>query len=528
MCRSWSNSSIEVAVTTDAAVGATMKAAPVRTDEASVAASGQEREQHRFTDSLVSSGVRRLRALGGLIAGLLAGAGVIERSRLRETVDLAWPRVLTGFAIMSKRTVDLAIVGVAVGADAVAGLTVANAFWTLAKLGFIGLAGGTLSLVSQNYGGDEGQRAAAVVVASLLAAVALALVVIPVFVLGADRLVALVGSGERVTALGATYLAVVAPGLLFEGVNLVASRTYAGTGDTLTPMAVRATGAVLNVALSAALVFGAGLGVFGAGLGTTIATGIVTLVFAWGLSGRSYAGRGASEVPVGLGPIPSPSLLRQLTTVAVPLVARRLAQGLVVFPLLAVASTFGPATLAAIGVARQVRDLLNSFSWGFSIAASTLVGQALGAAREGLAETYGREITTLSLVAYVAAATLVVAVADPVARVFVDGEAVALTATFVRVAAVSAVALGVDGSVTGVLRGAGDTRVPFVATLAGLYLVAVPLAWLGTVTPLGRTALLLALLAESGAPMVVNTLRFRTNAWKEISRSYRPEADTSD
>jgi len=473
-------------------------------------------------------GVRRLRALGERAAGLLARAGVIERSRLRETVDLAWPRVLTGFAIMSKRTVDLAVVGVAVGADAVAGLTVANAFWTVAKLAFIGLAGGTLSLVSQNYGGAETRRAATVVFTSLLAAVGLAALVVPVFVLGAERLVATISSGGRVTALGATYLAVAAPGLLFEGVNLVASRTYAGVGDTLTPMAVRATGAALNVALSAALVFGAGLGVLGAALGTTLATGLVTVVFAWGLSGRSFAGRGASPIPVGIGPFPRPDLARQLAIVSAPLLARRVAQGLVVFPLLAVASAFGPATLAAIGVARQVRQLLNSFSWGFSIAASTLVGQALGAADESLAETYGREITRLSLVAYVGGAGLVTAFARPIATVFVDGEAVAPTTTFVAVAAVSAVALGVDGSVTGVLRGAGDTRIPFVATLAGLYLVAVPVAWLGTVTALERTALLLALLAETAVPMVVNGVRFRAGAWKVISRSYRPDADAVD
>jgi putative MATE family efflux protein len=473
------------------------------------------------------AGVRRLRALGTAVAGLLATAGVIERSRLRETVDLAWPRVLTGFAIMSKRTVDLAIVGVAVGADAVAGLTVANAFWVVAKLGFIGLAGGTLSLVSQNYGGGDSRRAASVVFASLLASAGLGVLVVPTFVFGAERLVAAISSGDRVTALGATYLAVVAPGLLFEGINLVASRTYAGVGDTVTPMAVRATGAALNVALSAALVFGAGLGVVGAALGTTVGTGIVTAVFLWGLSGRSYAGRGASPLPVGLGPLPERGLVRQLATVSAPLLARRVAQGLVVFPLLAVASAFGPATLAAIGVARQVRELLNSFSWGFSIAASTLVGQALGGADEALAEAYGREITRLSLVAYVGSAALVVAFARPVASVFVDGDAVAVTATFVGVAAVSAVALGVDGSVTGVLRGAGDTRVPFVATLAGLYLVAVPVAWLGTVTALGRTALLLALFAETAVPMVVNGVRFRMGTWKAISRSYRPDAGST-
>jgi Na+-driven multidrug efflux pump len=98
-----------------------------------------------------------------------------------------------------------------------------------------------------------------------------------------------------------------------------------------------------------------------------------------------------------------------------------------------------------------------------------------------------------------------------------------LSAQFVRVAAVSVVALGVDGSITGALRGAGDTRIPFVAALAGLYLVALPLAWLGTVVPtLGIGGLLLALLAETAVPMVVNLRRFRSNRWKVVSRDYRP------
>ena len=61
----------------------------------------------------------------GFVAALFERAGIIERSRLRETVDLAWPRVITGFAIMSKQTADLAMVGVVLGAPAVAGLAFA-------------------------------------------------------------------------------------------------------------------------------------------------------------------------------------------------------------------------------------------------------------------------------------------------------------------------------------------------------------------------------------------------------------------
>jgi hypothetical protein len=155
----------------------------------------------------------------------------------------------------------------------------------------------------------------------------------------------------------------------------------------------------------------------------------------------------------------------------------------VVFPLLAIAATFGPIAVAAVGVGRQVRALLNSFTWGFSIASSTLVGQALGRGDEPIAEAYGREITRLSAVVYVLVVAVVVAAARPIASVFVDGPAdVDLATAFVRVAALSVLPLGVDGSVTGALRGAGDTRVPFVATMLGLYVVALPVAWLGTVT----------------------------------------------
>ena len=468
----------------------------------------------------------RLRRTGSVLAQSLASAGVIDESRLHATVDLAWPRIVTGFAIMSKRTVDLALVGIVIGPAAVAGLTLANAFWMVAKLLAIGLAGGTVSLVSQNYGGGDVGRASTVVRLSVLLAVVIAVPVVAVFWVAAEPLVGLLGEDPASIGYGATYLAVVAPGLLFEYLNLIASRTYAGVSDTVTPMVVRAGGAVANIALSAAFVLGLEMGVAGAALGTALATALVTVVFAWGMVGQNYTrGWGASPVPLTRsGPWVDSELLRQIASVSAPLVARRAAQGLVVFPLLAIAATFGPVAVAAIGVGRQVRSLLGSFSWGFSIAASTLVGQELGAGAESEAEAYGWGIVRLSALVYVIAAAVVVTLGDPIAGIFVNESANrALSAQFVRVAAVSVVALGIDGSITGALRGAGDTQVPFLAALAGLYLFAVPLAWLGTIVPaLGVGGLLLALFAETAVPMVVNLRRLRSNRWKVVSRDYRP------
>ena len=464
--------------------------------------------------------------LGAATADALDHAGVIDRGRLRETLDLAWPRIVTGFAIMSKNTVDLAVVGVALGAPSVAGLAFAFAYWQLAKFVSIGLAGGTVSLVSQNYGGGEGDRAALVVKASLLVGLALAVPLVVAFVAFAEPLIALVGGEGTALRAGSVYLAVTAPALAFEFFNMIASRTYAGVGDTVTPMVVRAGGALLNVVLTVWLVLGAGLGVLGAGLGTATSIVAVGLALSWGMTGRSYFGRGASPVPIGRGgPWIDGELVRQLLRVSAPLIGRRVAEGVAVFPLLWIASSFGNATVAALEVGRRVRGLLGSFSWGFSIAASTLVGQRLGAGEESLATAYGRDVIALSAVVYVLASAAVIAAATPIAGVFVDDPAaVSATAAFVVAAAISAVPLGVDGSVTGSLRGAGDTRWPFLASMVGLYVFALPVALVGLATPLGVGGLYAALVAEKLVPAGLNGYRFRSNRWQAVSRRYRPDA----
>jgi len=340
----------------------------------------------------------------------------------------------------------------------------------------------------------------------------------------ADLLIGLLSSDAEVVGYGATYLAVVAPGLLFEFLNIIASRTFAGVSDTFTPMVVRAGSAVMNVLLSGILIFGFGWGVVGAAVGTAVSTGLVTLVFAWGMFGRSYFGRGASPVALSLGgPQIDVGLVRQLVTVSTPLVARRLAEGLIAFPLLGIADNFGAEAVAALEVGRRVRSLANSVTWGFSIAASTLVGQCLGRGDETEAKAFGSEIIRLSLVVYLFVAAGVAGFAEPIASVFVDDPAaIALTTSFVVVAAVSVIPLGVDGSATGTLRGAGDTQIPFYASLVGLYLCALPTAYLGVVTPLGVTALYIALVVETSVPASITLWRFRTDRWKAVSRAYRP------
>jgi len=153
----------------------------------------------------------------------------------------------------------------------------------------------------------------------------------------------------------------------------------------------------------------------------------------------------------------------------------------------------------------------------------------LGAGDEDGATAYGRDIIRLSALVYVLASAAVVAAATPIAQVFVDDPtAIAATAAFVIVAAVSAVPLGVNGSITGSLRGAGDTRWPFFAAMLGLYVFALPAALFGTVTALGVGGLYVAVLVEKFVPMGVNLIRFRSDRWQAVSRQYRPGETESE
>jgi putative MATE family efflux protein len=459
------------------------------------------------------------------VAGLFERAGIIDAERFHPTKDLAWPRIVTGFAIMSKQTADLAMVGVAVGTTGTAGLAFALAYWEVVLMLGLGLAGGTVSLVSQHYGGERPDRASAVVTQSVLVALALATPIAVLFVGYAESLIGLLGASPDSVRHGSLYLVLVAPAIPLEFLNLIASRTYTGVGDTFTEMVIRASGALLNVVLSAVLIFGLGLGVAGAAIGTTVSTGVVTCVLAWGMVGRSYGGLGMAPSPVPItaaGPWLDPRIVRHLLEISLPEIGRRLAEGFVVFPLLWIAATFGPVVVAAFEAGRRVRSLINGVNWGLSLASSSLVGQHLGANEEGEAGAYGAAIVRLSVVLYVGLAVPIVLLAEPIGGLFVTGpDEVAQAATFVAVGAVSSIGFGIDGAAAGALLGAGDTRLPFVASLLGRYAFALPAAALGLITPLGIAGLYLAFLLEAFVPGGINYWLFRSGRWKAVSRKYR-------
>lgn len=428
---------------------------------------------------------------------------------------------------MSKNAVDVAMVGIAVGGAAIGGVGIASPFWGFAFALGAGVAAGTIALVSQRYGAEAWEELGIAVRSSVVLTVVITLPLVIVFFTFPETILRVISSDEAVIKQGSIYLRYISLGIPFAALNLIGSRTLVGADDAYTEMVLRAIGALANIVLNGILIFGLGMGVMGAAVGTVLANMLVTGGFAFGLVVGWVPLVG--NFPVTIDPRGTwidTQMMWDLISIGLPVIGRTMVWSVAELPMYGLLDIFGQEVLSAYVIARRIWGLMNTPGWGFGLASSSLVGQELGVGNEGEAEAYGEEILRLSIGVYLIAAILIALFAEQIVWLFIDdpGEVdltVAINLLYVACFVLILQAVGVVSA--GALDGSGDTRWTFGAQVVGMFGVAIPLVYLGTVTPLGIWGLYLSFLGESAVPAALNYYRFRTGKWKLISRSYRPE-----
>lgn len=459
--------------------------------------------------------------------------GLVDAEAGRKAFDLAFPVMVTGVFRVLLRFSDFFFVGLALGGTAIAGLELGFQYYFLGFGLSLALTSGTISVVSRLQGAGKSARADLAVKQSLWLAIAVSLPLTVVSWFYATPLVGLLTNDATVVAYGATYLRIVMLSLVFRFWSMVAARALAGSADTRTPMYVRLLTVPINIVLDAVLISGIGpfprLGVAGAAIGTTVANALAGVVFFALAVGGDYAvslDLGGRQFDIGL--------CGEIVRVALPLAGMRLAQTLGRFPFLFVLGVFGSPAIAAYAVARRVMLFAMMPAWGYATAASTLVGQHLGAGNDANATHYGWQTMRLGLVTQLLVAAVIFAAAGPIARAFGTAH-VALTVAFVQVLGLLVAGFSVSRTMRGSLRGAGDTRWPFYATLIGTYLVQLPIAFLAlpanTAVPLpfgltlrpglglGYPAIFASLICGYYVKAAINTGRFRSGRWRKVARS---------
>jgi Na+-driven multidrug efflux pump len=175
---------------------------------------------------------------------------------------------------------------------------------------------------------------------------------------------------------------------------------------------------------------------------------------------------------------------------------------------------YGSNAYAAYNIGAQILSFSFLVGFGFSVAASTLVGQHLGARDPAGARAAGWRAMRWSISAMVLLGALILATGDLLARAMIDdAEVVHLTRVFLFMLGVAQPLMAIEYSLSGALRGAGDTRFPLLTTLVGLVCVRLGLACLGAWLGLDIAWIYSALILDYAAKALLLTLRFRGEAW---------------
>jgi putative MATE family efflux protein len=205
--------------------------------------------------------------------------------RLRLEVLLRLARVSVGgiLQLLIATTSWVALVRVVgtFGSAAVAGYTIAIRLILFALLPSWGLANSAATMVGQNLGAGQPDRAGRSVWAAGRYNVGFLVAVAVVFIVAADRLIGLFSADAEVLAAGADCLRIISYGYGFYALGMVLIQAFNGAGDTMTPTYVN-LGCywLLQLPLAYGLAVGAGLGPRGVFIAVLVAESVMTVAAA--------------------------------------------------------------------------------------------------------------------------------------------------------------------------------------------------------------------------------------------------------
>ena len=255
---------------------------------------------------------------------------------------------------------------------------------------------------------------------------------------------------------------------------------------------------------------GAGLGVVGAVLGTAIAFVICSALMCYFTVVRSKE----LSLKQDSGTfIPQLSTLRESVRIAAPIAVEhvilcgaQIVSTIIVAPL-------GTIAIAANSFGITVEALCYMPGYGISDAATTLVGQSLGAGRRFLAKSFGR-ITLGMGIMFMTLMAVIMYTTSPVLMTFMtpDVDVQHLTVQVLRIEAFAEPMFAASIVCYGIFVGAKDTLIPCTMNLMSMWLVRITLALL-LVSRMGLQGVWIAMAVELCFRGFIFLIRFRSDRW---------------
>ena len=400
------------------------------------------------------------------------------RSLLPVILALAWPTMLEQIMQTAVQYIDTAMVG-SLGTPATAAVgSTTTVNWLIGST-IMAVGVGFLSYISQANGAGDRDRARRAAAQSVLAVLVTGSFFTAATLLLSPFVPVWMQVDPAIRSDAAVYFFILCLSMLPRTASMIFGTVLRAAGDTRTPMLVGVFVNLINVTLNYLLIypsrtvslFGLSLPMWGAGLGVAgaAAASAVSLLFG-GAAITAALFRHPLISPRGIPLKPDKEVLLPCLKVAFPNMLQRFGTSLGYVAFAAMINSLGGISTAAHTVANTVESAFYVPGYGMQTAAATLTGNAIGAGDRERQKALARLIIFLEVGLMILSGSLLFAFAPAMAGIFShDSAVILLGSTVLRMVACSEPFYGVSIVIEGMLQGAGQTKVPFVFNIAGMW-----------------------------------------------------------
>ena len=428
------------------------------------------------------------------------------------------PMLIGNIAQQLYNTVDSIVVGKYIGDNALAAVGSCGPIVNMLLVLFIGISAGASIMVSQ-YFGAKNREALSHTVGSCITATAICSVLLVLVVTPFIRpiLVAL-NTPASILEWCVDYLSICLWGIAGLAYYNILSGILRGLGDSFWPLIYLLVATVVNIVLDIYFVAVVGMGVAGVALATIIAQLISSILCMIKLARmRSHFDFGWKFLK------PKGSFIKTLVRLGLPSGLTQAIFSSAMIIVQSLTNQFGEQFIAANVVIMRVDGFAMMPNFSFGTALTTYAGQNVGAglydrvtkgAKQGLAMAVGCSTFITVLILFFGKHLM---------GLFTDtADLVDLSYRLMMILAVGYIAMAVTQSLSGIMRGAGDTMTPMWISLMTTVLIRVPvaygIAWL--TSPTGHPAdgmkecIQISLLCSWCLGAVLTAIFYKVGKWK--------------
>ncbi len=422
-----------------------------------------------------------------LLARLRSGQELSFRQLLRLIIHLSLPAILAQVSSIVMQYIDASMVGHLGASESASIGLMASSTWLMGGLCSAASVGFTVQ-VAHAIGAGEEEKARGIVRQGMAVTLLFSGILLLASVGVHKDLPIWLGGEEGIRQDASAYFLIFSLALPMMQLNNIAAGMLQCSGNMKVPSFLHILMCGLDVLFNGWLIFpggrktilgwtffvpGAGFGVAGAALGTALAEAVTACLMLYFLLGKSPALHLRRGEHLEL----SPSQLRKALRISLPVGFDQAVMSGAQIVFTRIVSPLGMAALAANSFSVTAESLCYMPGYGIGSAATTLIGQSIGAKRPG--ET--RRLAWLSIglgMAVMAGSGMVMYLAAPwmIGLLSPDPEIQALGAQVLRIEAFAEPMFAASIVASGVFRGAGDTLAPSCMNFFSMWGVRLPLA----------------------------------------------------